>query len=138
MPPLTLKIYFENNKTPYHITICYVNSQQIIQDVINNYARKYFGRSKEFVLTFDKFWGQNSILTKSYNPMINVGLEDIRKEIISFINNKYPKSIDTSRYADGLPPQHIDIKGDLNSLAITFNLPVAGVFGKSVIVTYSI
>lgn len=109
----------------YHITICkFANcGVMITRDVIAKF-KHYFGRNNIFKLNFYQQWGKNSILTKSWNPITNMGLEEIRKEIFDYISNTYSGYIDTTRYpnTNGLPPQHIATNGNMQFIRQTFDV----------------
>ena len=109
----------------YHITICkFVNcGVMITRDVISKF-KNYFGRNNTFKLNFYQQWGKKSILTKSWNPITNTGLEEIRKKIFDYIVNTYFGYIDTTRYTNtnGLPPQHITTNDIMQFIGQTFDV----------------
>lgn len=113
-------------QTPYHVTVCFMDQNfQEAKSIALKIAKKYFGHTQRFILKFNKQWGKKSILTSSWNPKTNKGLEEIRKEILDAIGSKYSNSINTDRYKkgqiiggqtvilDGLPPQHIEERNPL-------------------------
>jgi len=136
---LTLCVWVNGVKHPlFHITVGMLNNPAAKKTVIDQF-KGYFGSSNVFKLVFVQKWGQNSILTKSWNPTTNLGLETIRIQMIDFINQKFPGSLDTSRYTQqtldnfvkqfgptetrvGMSPQHIDTKGDQSYIGQTIDV----------------
>lgn len=136
MPAIMLRVYENNKKTPYHITIAMLTSKAnpvtIKHEIIKKFGA-YF--NEQYKLQFVQQWGKNSILTKSWDTKTNIDLETIRLEIFNFINEKYPKCIGTERYnsttwikytdsysvagiktipPDGFSPQHINVYGNMD------------------------
>ena len=122
---LTLTIYHNGNSTPFHITICVLNSpnwRAIARDVLRRFAHR-FGRAHTFKLLFTRQWGKNSILTKSYDSQRNIGLETLRQAILDYIIKTYGISvINRGRYTSGLPPQHIHTSGDMSNVGQTWDV----------------
>lgn len=145
---ISLSIYVQGGRpVKRHITVCSLNcnSKQhydsILQAVIAEFG-KFFGSNKSYTLVFKGWLSNNnqghgkSVATASYIPN-KQGLEIIRKEMITYIRNNFGDIINTERYADGLPPQHIDINGDENNLAIDFGI-TGNWINQSTNVTYAI
>lgn len=130
MPKFVIALNVWN--TNYHITVCVISCtasvlSDVTRDIVKNYGR-FLGSKNNFILKFDTQWGKNSILTKSFNPTNNTGLEKLREQMFSRISNFPGVVVDTSRYPQnhGFPPQHIDVKGKMNLV------------GTSITVTYKI
>lgn len=146
---IQLNIFSSDNEIGNcHITVVYLknNYPQIYADIVNNY-KHYFGRNNVYNLNIVQSWGKCSYLVKSWNSQTNVSLNNLRIEMINFINQKYPNSIDTSRYdnkfldnfygngnfypyhkcikplniIEGYVPQHLVLKNN-NSIGKIFNV----------------
>jgi hypothetical protein len=115
---------FQN--TNMHITIFSYDKSKLkvpyktfCDDIVNKY-KSYLGRNNVYKLKFDKQWGKNSILTKSWNNKIYINT--LRTNIINYVFKKYGNIIDTSLYNSGLPPQHINTYGDMSIVGKTWDV----------------
>jgi hypothetical protein len=110
-----LQIWRNNAKTTYHISIIritHANPNSVLTNIINHF-KGYFGTSNQYELKFDKQWGTNSILTSSSRKSDALDLDKIRSDIMNYVVQQYGNIVDTSRYPTGLPPQHVDVGGDM-------------------------
>jgi len=123
-----LQIWRNNVKTPYHISIIritHADPDSVLTNIIGKF-KTYFGNSNQYELQFDKQWGAKSILTSSKRKSDALDLDKIRSDIMNYVAQQYGNIVDTSRYQTGLPPQHVDVGGDMTLI------------GQKLDVTYSI
>jgi len=150
---ISLHIWANGKDTKLHITVCSLNcsNKQQYEDILRNVINKfksYFGSNQPFTLVFKGWLSNNnnnnnqsqshgnSVATTSFVDK-QCGLEKIRKDILDYIKTTYGNIINTDWYADGFPPQHINIKGDENILAVNFGI-YDNWINQSTTVTYSI
>ena len=113
-----------------HITVCYIKkgtktssgNHQALQNSLSNFPK--VGKA---VYVDGGKWGKNSFY-------VNGALETLQKQIFKTIASVDSSIIDTSRYPTGLPPAHVDTKGNasvinnLNGRNIGYTLRFGAIF----------
>jgi len=116
---LVLFIYLNNLIcSNYHITICSINngdSNNLLTFLEQKYSNDLVG--KKYKLLFTNWLNPQKPCSIKVD---NDNLENLRKKIFNDVNNNNNYQINTTRYQNtyGYPPQHINIKGNLNALRV--------------------
>lgn len=107
--PISLTLWIGGQKTPFHITICYMTEDaDAARRIAVAYAKekKVFGSRNDWFITFDSSWGSNSCFVSGVNKD-GISLAEHVNEIFKRINMSHSNSISKKRYITGQPPMHI-------------------------------
>lgn len=122
---------FKVDEDFYHITICYLTKD--LNDIYNAVLaeesleiRKYFGRENTWTLGIGDTWGPNSRYVNAFFKQENIyiDIDTVRRNIVNYIEETAPNTIDKNRYPDGMPPAHIashKLQSD-RKYSVTFSL----------------
>jgi hypothetical protein len=119
----SLQLNFKIGLEWFHITVCYLIGDDInkIKGEVIELFKEHFGRNNLYSLAFETMM-KNSATVSSTLIETGVDLEKIRFNMFRYVNTNYPNNIRKTRYLDGYPPIHVNVKGDKSFVGKTFTI----------------